>query len=124
MYFKDRFSRLLNTKFILDELKVKYQLRKNLLLIALKIPRISPDAFHPPKFSSDINLRRRQFTDESDRLSLDLRWKTRGKNFWLDKLTVIERHSAHIKITTHDGHMFLIQMRQVSINGSQIPVAQ
>jgi hypothetical protein len=97
--YKERFSSLLNSKFILNQLKVNYQLRENFVVNNFKDFMNFVGDIPPPKFSSSINLRMHPLLGETPCLPFDLIWKPHGKKFWLDKLSAIQTHSPNIKKT-------------------------
>jgi hypothetical protein len=96
--YKDRFSKLLNNKFILDQLKVKYELPENFHVNSFKDFINIVGGIPPSKFDLGMDINRGQYPDERDRLSPDLRWKQKGKELWLNKLKLIENYSTHIKV--------------------------
>jgi hypothetical protein len=93
--YKYRFSKLLNNKFILDQLKVKYYMPENLAVNSFKD---FVNVCVPPKFDIGVKITWGTTPCETDRLSPNLRWDPRGKQFWLSKLELIEKFSKHIKI--------------------------
>jgi hypothetical protein len=95
--YKERFSKILENKFILNQLKVKFQLPEYFDVSNFKEFVNVVKWILPPNFNLCNVRKREEVIDEFEALSPNLRWDTPGKFFWLDKLTSIEKFSKNIK---------------------------
>jgi hypothetical protein len=85
LYDSDKnYRNLLNSKYILDQLKQKFNINGNTFEDLIE----NYDEYLPPKFGVGNPIVYGHFPNKNNKLPFDLRWQTASKNKWLNKLKV------------------------------------